>query len=305
MRATALAVLRAPGCGRGDTVRYARRVSRVPSLPYVVVDTNRLRVPEVVEPLLAEFDRTGQRIMLPWTSTYELTKGIGNNFVKSVRLLMRRPEAISVATAAIVLFRHHEVPLRTLVSDVTDEASTSALRDIIGRLATGSLSECETREGLAPLARRAADYIGGLGFESLFRNTTEAIVTKLAKTERNAIGAALRAGDRGPMRRTILSIATPEGLAEWLVAIRVDPEAAQHLSRLPSLAALTVLAPITASFPWAVLGGLESTKDPPVNRGVDMESVLIALYGRNLVTKDEQARWLYEDLRAMADDLWP
>jgi hypothetical protein len=60
--------LRAPGRGRSDTLRYARRVSRLPSLPYVVVDTNRLRFPEVVEWLLVEFDRTGQRIMLPWTS---------------------------------------------------------------------------------------------------------------------------------------------------------------------------------------------------------------------------------------------
>jgi hypothetical protein len=77
--------LRSGNREEGAGAAYSDCVSALPNLPYVVVDTNRLRARDVVEPLLEEFDRSGQRIMLPWTSTYELTKGGGNNFAASVQ----------------------------------------------------------------------------------------------------------------------------------------------------------------------------------------------------------------------------
>jgi hypothetical protein len=59
------------------------------------------------------------------------------------------------------------------------------------------------------------------------------------------------------------------------------------------------------SFRWAVFGGIENTRKPPEDESVDLENVILALYGRDFVSKDRNALDLYDDLRALAAVLWP
>jgi hypothetical protein len=213
-------------------------VSRLPGLPYVVVDSNQLRFPEVIEPLIQEYDRAGQRIVLPAVSAYELTKGGGNNFAASVRLLQRRPDAISVAHHTLTLVRQHEQKFVRPVVDVTDADNTNRLRTIMRQLRDGVLTENEVRTGLAEMATGTAAQIDGLGYESLIRSGV-ATASVLSKSQRNLFRSAFRAEDRAALVKLTVPELTHERLHGLVVAVVKVPYAkARKLVRVPSFCGL-------------------------------------------------------------------
>ncbi len=276
----------------------------LPRLPYVVVDSNQLRVPEVIDPLLAEFDRTGQHIMLPWTSTHELTKGGGDNFVRSVQWLQQRPAAISVAYATIRLFQERERRFRRPVTCVTHPSSTTNLRKTLGQLADGAISPEQMKELLRPMAQQAEELVTRLNFAKLFRDGADGIAKDIPARDRHAMRLAAAKGDREPMRRAFSANLSCGKLHGYLVQIGIRFVMARKLAHFPSFAALNLLGSLMLSFRRAVVGGIENTRQLE-NDGIDLENVIIALYGRGFVSKDRQAQNLFEDLRAAAIELWP
>jgi hypothetical protein len=272
-------------------------------LPYIVVDSNQLRVRDAIEPLLTEFDRTGQRIMLPWTSTYELTKGNGNNFVASVQWLQQRPAAVSVAYATLRMFQEHELRFVRPVVDVTHPRSTENLRGILAHLADGSASAAEVHASMVGMAQRASSLVRDLDSATLLRAGTDGFAKDLPPRTRGLILAAAAAGDREPLRRWFLDTLTPDRLHKHLVQISVPFTRARRLARWPSFAALNLLGAQFLSLRWAVFGGIENTRALE-NDGVDLENVILALHGRDFISKDRKARDLYEDLHAISMVLW-
>jgi len=126
--------------------------------------------------------------MLPWTSTYELTKGGSNNFAASVQWLQRRPEAVSVAYATVRIYQETERPFVHLTVDVTHPRSTRRLREILRRLADGSASPAEVRERLEGTTRDTGDLVRGLNFPQLVRHGVEMMLENgLSGDERHAI----------------------------------------------------------------------------------------------------------------------
>jgi hypothetical protein len=61
----------------------------------------------------------------------------------------------------------------------------------------------------------------------------------------------------------------------------------------------------TIALRWSVLRGIENTRKPLENDVIDLENALVALYGRNFISKDQNAKDLYEDLRAVVPLVWP
>jgi hypothetical protein len=115
----------------------------------------------------------------------------------------------------------------------------------------------------------------------------------------------MQRGDREPLRRVLIESFTADRLPGFLERISVPPSKARKLARFPSFVALQFVANIAVSVRWAVLGGIESTKQPLENDGVDVENVVIALYGREFYSRDRNARSLYEDLVAVVPHIWP
>ncbi len=254
--------------------------------------------------LLEEFDRSGQVIMLPWTSMYELTKGGGDNFLASARWIARRPDAVAVARAAMTWFQTVEEPFGTLTADVTDRMSTKNLRSTLTLVRDGQLSGSEVRDGYADLSEKARVLVQGSNFRVLFEAGASALANELASDEKNKIKSAALKGNRDPYREWLLRIFTIERLHTFLVSVRIRYVRARRLANMPSFAALQVMASLMVSFRWLLFGGLESTKKSLDNDGIDIENVLIALYGRDFISEDVCARNLYDDLREMAARLW-
>jgi hypothetical protein len=259
----------------------------------------------VIEPLLTEFQRSGQRIMLPWTSMYELTKGNGDNFVASVRHLSERPEAVSVAYATIRLYQERERRFLRLAVDVTHPDSTRNLRVILSGLADGSISEREAREIMKPVAAAAHNLVSALDFESKVRSVTRGLAEDLDGSSANAIRSALVKKDREPLRRALVERLSHNQLHRHLSEVSVPFAKARKLARMPSFAALNLVGWTTIALRWSVLRGIENTRKPLENDVIDLENALVALYGRNFISKDQNAKDLYEDLRAVVPLVWP
>ena len=119
-----------------------------------------------------------------------------------------------------------------------------------------------------------------------------------------AIRDALTSGDRAPFRAILLESFTQEKLPGFLRGVRVPEHRVSTLARMPSFASLQFIASFAISLHWAVMNGIDNTKEL-VNDGVDQENVLIALSARGFITRDARAANLYRDLVAVGAAIWP
>lgn len=277
---------------------------RLPHLPYVVVDTNLLRSTSLVRDLLARFDATGERVMLPWTAAHELSKGGGDAFSASMQVFCARPEAIAVSKPWAVLYREVERPFGAQATDVTWPESTNGLRQVLLAMREGVLSRDELRTAAFEGSADTRQIIERLRFDQLFRAGVEGVRLSLTQGERNDIRSAMQRGDREPFREVLTETFRSDTLPAFLKGIGVPPSKTRKLSRFPSFVALQYIVDIAISLRWTVLGGIESTKKSLENDGVDAENVLIALYGRDFHTRDRGAQHLYADLLAVVPRIW-
>lgn len=280
-------------------------MERIRPLSHVVVDTNSLRIESVINPLPDVYSRTGQQILLPWTSTYELTKGSGNNFIASTRLLTQEPKAIAIAHESMQLYKSIELPFGTLARDLTNHHSTENLQRALLGLRDGTLQPEDMSEGLEELKRNASDLVERNQYPLLFRSGAEGIARNLPSHERTRIRTALDAGDRSLYRALLRETFSQDALADSLRNMDVPWVKARRLARMPSFGSLMYIASAANAFLWALYGGWQNTKRSFDNEGIDIENVLIALYGNDFVSKDGEARELYLDLRALIPMIWP
>jgi hypothetical protein len=73
---------------------------------------------------------------------------------------------------------------------------------------------------------------------------------------------------------------------------------------MPSFAALNLIGWTMIALRWVVSHGIENTRQPLENDAIDLENALLAVYGRSFISKDRNAKDLYEDLRAVVPVLW-
>jgi hypothetical protein len=277
----------------------------LPRMPFVVVDTNRVRRAEVIDPLIEEFHRSGQVVVLPWTATYEFYKhGNLESFHSSIEQLSKEPDAVAFARASMDVFQKIEVPFRRVASDIIAHDGTKALRAMLRDYRDGVLDDAAARRALNRPLAQATHLVAP--WEPLFRSAASFFGGD--KAERADIYAQLRAGDRTPFREVVHTIFSTERITELLQGMPIRGRAIGHvvarrLARLPSFAALMILAAGARAYEWVLQKGVETSKGL-INDGVDIENVLIALYGRGFVSIDKRAVELYEDLVAIAATRW-
>jgi hypothetical protein len=286
-----------------EVARGACTSMRLPRLPYVVVDANRLRREEAVRPLIEAFDLSKQQVMLPWVTAFELTKGDGDNFFSSIRSFRCRPEMVSIARASMAIARTIELETGRMATDITDETSTCNLRAALSAMRDGRRPSDEARRALATTHMEARRIVEGANYDRVFRKAVEGMRQEVPAAERNLVKRAIERGDREPFRKILVETFACDRLQVFLDAEGVPAARARELARMPSFASLQIVAWMTASFRWTVLGGIENTKKVQ-NDGVDIEHVLIAPYGRDFISGDHEAHELYDDLKAIAAGVW-
>jgi hypothetical protein len=277
---------------------------RLPRGRYRVADVRLLREQAVMTQLIERFDSHAEQVMLPWSMAYELTKGSGETFAASVEHLLDRPQAVAVAYGAMELTQRNEIRLGLLAPRVEYRESTKNLREILLALRGGLITRDQLPEVLRDTAARAAERIESWRFPTLFKSGVVGVKKSLTRDELKAIRDALASGDRAPLRAVLLESFTQEKLPDFLRGVHVPEHRVRTLARMPSFASLQFIASIAISLHWAVMNGIDNTKEL-VNDGVDQENVLIALYGRGFITRDVRAADLYRDLVAVAAEIWP
>lgn len=276
----------------------------LPRYPYVVVDVNKLRDVDLIEKLVADFDATGQHVMLPFSARYELLKGTGNTFGPSMRALAQRPDAVTIAHSIGGLVGH-ELRYRSPVEEVVEPISTANHRALLTAIRDGLLTDEQLPALLEEDARIATRLAKGQGFDRLLKAGVKGIREDLTNEERNRIrDAIVKRGDRAPFRASLLQTFTREWLRDCLVRCRLPYARVRRLVQFPSIAALDFITIITISFRWAVFGGVEGAKQLE-NEGPDAETIVVALYGRDLISDDKKTVDTYEDVKVIAAALWP
>jgi hypothetical protein len=271
----------------------------LPGLNYVVLDANQLTVGPKVERLLAEYRQSGQRIVLPWVHTFEQTKGSADWFDKVHRHLRAEPRAVHLAYPSwIVAHRERKSRRpRTALRHVIDRGNTPFLQYFLADpRPTADISALRaTVERMFRLASRP-------GWPEILVNS----VRVDTEAEERAIRKGLQTGDRTALRDSLVGYVRlgrfERAIGHLLATNGTSWRRAAHLVSYPSQNALTLLA-------YMLLGMRRRYQTPKResedNLACDIEAVQIALYGRGLVTQDQLAREMHDDLRLIARELWP
>jgi hypothetical protein len=276
----------------------------LPAFTYVVVDQNQIRRDEVMVPLLAKLRGAGERVMLPSTAEYEMTKGSGNTFRGATKHLVSCPEMVSSAFASLPDLVSQELRLRAIVRNIEDHESTANLRALLGYMRNESPTDEELRLQLAPAAAAAAARFESNDYVTLFKAGVQGLAVK--NLERTAVTRALSAGNRVPFQDALLESLNIDNLANLLAGVKALARRSRCLASFPSVAALSMIATLAVSLRWSMSGGIPANM--PLwkleNEGPDMETVVVSLYGRGLVAEDGNVRGLFEDMKAVVTRIW-
>jgi hypothetical protein len=271
----------------------------LPGLNYVVVDANQLRMEKTIAGLVAEYRASGQRIALPWVHFYEQTKsGSAAGFDDVHEYLRAEPQAVMVATPSFLL---HSVERRTgrpvrALRHLDSRPYTRALRSFLRDprpTADISVFKVKMQATFATIHTKGWREIlmGAVKFDTA--------------AEAKAIRKALAAKDRQPLRDAVIEFCRIGNLRlslEHLLRVNgISWRAAAPLVRYPSMSALTILANLWLGLHWTMQ---TPKKEPEENPACDVEAVLVALYGKRLVSADRVALALDEDMRSIARAVW-
>lgn len=273
----------------------------LPGLPYVVVDMTSLRKPDEIDPLIDEYDRSGQRIMMPFHARYELLKGDVSTWTTSMRLLSKRPDVVSVALERGVLLEKEQGDFRVLIN-VDDADGTSGLRNYL-RAMQARVPDETIWSALRHDAHASQRLVREERFADLFRLIKWSHDPgKDTHLMRKDLGRPR--WDHTRFRRMLADSVTTDSLRQALEASdAMSAATAMRLVAFPSIAALDMLTTLAISA-YRQLLGTNNTEDLE-HDGCDAEAIVIALYGRDLRTGDKLTRRLYEDVKGLAASLWP
>jgi hypothetical protein len=270
---------------------------------------NRCRSEDAVAPLLDDYDRNGVRILLPAISHWELSKGGTAGTVEaSMRILARRPEALGIARHTYVFKRNEKKYRRPLGLDtLLDRPHTENFHDVLRGLRDDTHTvDPATIEAKRDHWRTVLDHEEE---PRVLRQLADLHRHELAQPRANEIRRALQGdpADRGLFRDYLReAVGDRDHLAAFLVAVGYGHVTAKRLTTFASFSILHLIALHAVALRWRIFGGAEGASDAVLeNEMIDVEYAVLASYGRGLVTADAGARATYDDLLAVASELWP
>jgi hypothetical protein len=266
----------------------------LPGLKYVVLDANEVREAGTVAALIDEYRKSGQRIVLAWVHAFEHSKGSADWWDKAHAYLSSEPEAVIYAMPSsylIALERENRAP-HTELSEIEDNANSGILRRLIAdprRTTDISAMRATVEQRFRELNRT--------GWVDLLDNGVRIDDADLRRMRRG-----LQDDDREPIRAAVVEWCKEGKLQQTLAGLIDDREEAAQLMQFPSMSALTIVAYFYVGVRRQVQTPRRESED---NIACDIEAALVALYGRRLVTRDGFAQELDQDLRLIANAVWP
>jgi hypothetical protein len=278
----------------------------LPSQNFVVVDTHMMRRPSVAEPLLAEYQRSRQRILLPWRQFYEMAT---STFAACVAPYLAEPGVLAVARPSFSLATD-EKRFRVKHGTIVDPNDTRNISLMVTSLRDREpAAEERIGEFLDAVRERALRILALEGDAKVVKALTAWWKDHQTRQERaNDIRSGLLNGDRSAFRAELVEVLSLETLAKILIGIDVGykPRTVERISQWPSISALKTIGLLALGLHWRVMHGVETqSQEQLVNDGSDTEFCVIALYGRGFHTEETKWRELHGDCRAVCEHLWP
>lgn len=281
---------------------------RLPAFPFVVLDMNTCRDPEVLRRVHQAHDRDGLHVMLPVMAHYEMTKGAPWTLARSLGGLAARPEAFSVAQHGFLLRAEERRTKRGLrISQITDHRNTRNVRDVMRGLRDDTHDvDPTTIANVRDFFRRILDHEDE---PHVMRELVKIHRRELPQVRANALRASLQQDppDRRPFQGYLYeALGSHVHLAKFLRNVGQGSSRGKHLVKFPSFSLLHLIGLHAVALRWRIFGGIETAPAEILeNDVIDVEYAVLAAYGRDYITGDRRARAVYEDVRAVASRLWP
>ncbi len=266
--------------------------------PHLALDNSVLRDEERISQAVSFAKEHGTYLLVPQVALSELMKGKRGeeSLERGLGNLARHDPNLFTVTKPLGLMMKDEATHHRPVFAIAAHEETFLFRDLLAEIADGNsrplnglfasmTDEERERERMSlevrgketmKVYRSAIDQLGVLSPELLRR---------------------LRSGDELAFSEVLFGPTLIEMVTTAVQKAGLS-EAHSDILRVPSINGLVVLLQATWALDWFAKGGYEATPDHRfTNDGADMEPVLYALLGQDLVIHDGKARRLYEVLR--------
>jgi hypothetical protein len=269
----------------------------LPGLNFSLLDSNELDSERTLARLVEEYRTTRKRIMIPWVSRYETTKGREELLYQVYERFRVCPKAFSWALSTPEL---HQEEWRTRLR----------LRSVENRRQTLRFRRYLSFPGALPKIDhgRTRDRMGKLFRFFSPENSLERLMGtfEFSDDQLKDIRRRLQTKDRSAFRSTMVQVFRQHG-REYLRGNGRSNAEARRLSLYPSFNALTFIVLFFHAMRWHVRPpSKENLADQAWQdrESADMETLEISLYGKELVTRDARLLEVREDVLAIVRMLW-
>jgi hypothetical protein len=277
----------------------------LPRLPFVLIDQALIDDQATVAPLLREYRASGQHVALTWRGLYEISR---SHFGKSVAQLLAEPNAVVIARDTTDLIRDEQkAPAPPALSALVHNHNTDSFRRMLVDMAQrGPATTPEIRHALQGIIAQSEPLLKAHDDGNVLRNITKYLYEHLGKGEVNAVRRDLERRDTSSFRQVLRRYCSRKRMIYLLPKLGFDMLTAAKASRFPSVAMVKNVAYYATALRERIRQGLENRSDGSLqNEAADVENCTIALFGRDFVIEEKKWPVLYDDCRAVCDELWP
>jgi hypothetical protein len=266
--------------------------------PHLVLDNSVLRDEERIEQAVARAKTSDEYLLVPQVALTELMKGRrGQESLQSgLGNLARHDPRLFTVTKPLGLMMKDEARQHRPVFTIAAHEETFLFRDLLGEIAGGKSRPLDGLFGSITAddleLERVSLEVRGKETMKVFRDAIDQLGVLNPDLLR-----CLRNGDEQAFDAVLFGPTLVEVVAKVVRKAGMRHEDSEILN-VASINGLVILLQATWALDWFAKGGYEATPDHRfTNDGADMEPVLYALLGRDLVIHDGKARRLYEVLR--------
>jgi hypothetical protein len=260
--------------------------------PFIVIDQNKLRFPELVSQVVTECQERGCQVLLPDGAFHEFAKAgeLLETAKNSLKSLAPHRELVCSAHKLARLMSDERVmgePTANLVHDETTDWLRRALRDLDAGDDSTLMAVLEgPNAGLMTASQVVwGDDAANRELVLSIRNVVQTLMSPAQAKELR------KADDKGQaIGKWLASIDVTRQIFAYLKACGLDDRAAYHLTRNVSVSSTFLAAMFGLGAHWLASGGLEAASPKTVRGDLDdAEYIVLGAVSRSLASNDHRA----------------
>ncbi|MBE7474585.1 MAG: hypothetical protein DPW09_15185 [Anaerolineae bacterium] len=274
------------------------------ALPFIVVDQNYLRDEQLLSECIARANINNEFIILADTAFVEMMKNPNWKYTvqQSLKVLAKYPESVLVAYSCGKLLRMERnsgIPQ----FDIVDRIGTLHVQRILYEINKGMTTFLDSLEKDV-LEAQAMAHEQQLNHSENRKYVAASIEFWKSSLPNSAI-KQLRKGDRNLFQELLTMPFLSKMCYFSMISLGWSEDAAKHLVSCPSASSHNFLCIAARGLKYIAKGGFESIRDKHITNAVaDLDYLFTATFCRELLTKENDLRELYEDVCVALAKKW-